>query len=68
MEECEALCSRITIMVGGRLRCIGSAQHLKSKYGRGYTLTVKVALRETVRRAYDTICQSLPGAMLKVAL
>ena len=26
MEECEALCSRIGIMVGGRFRCLGSAQ------------------------------------------
>jgi len=26
MEECEALCPRIAIMAGGRLRCLGSAQ------------------------------------------
>lgn len=25
-EECEALCTRIGIMVGGRLRCLGPAQ------------------------------------------
>ena len=25
MEEVEALCSKIGIMVGGRLRCLGSA-------------------------------------------
>ena len=33
MEECEALCSRIGIMVGGRFRCLGSGQHLKNKFG-----------------------------------
>ena len=33
MEECEALCARIAIMVSGRLRCIGSAAHLKARYG-----------------------------------
>mmetsp|Transcript_19382 Transcript_19382/g.36014 ORF Transcript_19382/g.36014 Transcript_19382/m.36014 type:complete len:1964 (+) Transcript_19382:180-6071(+) len=38
MEECEALCQRIGIMVGGRFRCLGSAQHLKSKYGLGFQL------------------------------
>ena len=38
MEECEALCQRIGIMVGGRFRCLGSAQHLKSKFGLGYEL------------------------------
>lgn len=42
MEECEALCPRIGIMANGQLRCIGSAQHLKSKFGKGYQLEVKV--------------------------
>ena len=36
MEECEALCQRIGIMVGGKFKCLGSAQHLKSKFGLGY--------------------------------
>jgi ABC-type multidrug transport system ATPase subunit len=44
MEECEALCTRIGIMVGGRFRCMGSAQHLKSRYGMGYQLEISVAL------------------------
>jgi len=38
MEECEALCQKIGIMVGGRFRCIGSGQHLKNKFGLGYQL------------------------------
>eukprot|EP00455_Lapot_gusevi_P047014 TRINITY_DN6288_c0_g1_i1.p1 TRINITY_DN6288_c0_g1~~TRINITY_DN6288_c0_g1_i1.p1 ORF type:complete len:488 (-),score=143.50 TRINITY_DN6288_c0_g1_i1:64-1527(-) len=42
MEECEALCSRIGIQVMGRLRCLGSAQHLKNKYGRGFQVDVSV--------------------------
>lgn len=32
MEECQALCSRLTVMVNGHLACLGNAQHLKSKY------------------------------------
>eukprot|EP00644_Phytophthora_capsici_P017585 jgi/Phyca11/120597/e_gw1.42.53.1 len=40
MEECEALCSRVGIMVGGRLRCLGSVQHLKSRFGDGLVLDV----------------------------
>lgn len=35
MEECEALCSRLTIMVNGKLCCLGSLQHLKSKFSQG---------------------------------
>jgi ABC-type multidrug transport system ATPase subunit len=42
MEEAEALCSRIGIMARGELQCVGSAQHLKSKFGKGYTLTVNL--------------------------
>ncbi|KAG8195500.1 hypothetical protein JTE90_010802 [Oedothorax gibbosus] len=43
MEECEALCTRLAIMVNGQFRCLGSIQHLKNKYGHGYTLTLRVA-------------------------
>merc|ERR1711920_797452 len=38
MEECEALCHRLCIMTAGQLRCLGTPQHLKSKYGKGYQL------------------------------
>eukprot|EP01029_Cantina_marsupialis_P013220 TRINITY_DN2925_c0_g3_i1.p1 TRINITY_DN2925_c0_g3~~TRINITY_DN2925_c0_g3_i1.p1 ORF type:complete len:1768 (+),score=518.71 TRINITY_DN2925_c0_g3_i1:83-5386(+) len=42
MEECEALCSRIGIMVGGQLRCLGSSQHLKNRFGIGYQLELSL--------------------------
>jgi ABC-type multidrug transport system ATPase subunit len=42
MEECEALCSRIAIMAGGKIRCLGSAQHLKSRFGKGWQVEVKL--------------------------
>jgi ABC-type multidrug transport system ATPase subunit len=38
MNECEALCTRLAIMVNGTFRCLGSPQQLKSKFGEGYTL------------------------------
>ncbi|KAH9493243.1 ATP-binding cassette sub- A member 3 [Bulinus truncatus] len=43
MEECEALCTRIAIMVHGYVLCLGSSQHLKSKYGKGYTVILHAA-------------------------
>ena len=43
MEECEVLCSRLAIMVNGSFRCIGSPQHLKNRFGEGYTLIIRVA-------------------------
>ena len=42
MEEAEALCSRIGIMVNGRLRCLGSGQHLKDRHGNGYEIDIKM--------------------------
>jgi ABC-type multidrug transport system ATPase subunit len=42
MEECEALCGRIAIMAGGKIRCLGSAQHLKSRFGKGWQVEVKI--------------------------
>ena len=42
MEESEALCGRIAIMVSGRFTCLGSTQHLRSKFGQGFTLDIKL--------------------------
>ena len=42
MEECEALCTRMAIMVNGQFKCIGSTQRLKTKFGEGYTVIAKV--------------------------
>lgn len=38
MEEAEALCNRIAIMVAGKLRCLGTSQHLKHRFGAGYQI------------------------------
>ena len=42
MEEAEALCQRIGIMVKGQLRALGTKQHLKAKFGSGYELCIKL--------------------------
>jgi ATP-binding cassette subfamily A (ABC1) protein 3 len=42
MEEVEALCTRIGIMVGGRLRCLGSSQHLKNRHGQGFVTELRL--------------------------
>ncbi|CAL8266921.1 unnamed protein product [Lota lota] len=44
MEECEALCSRLAIMVKGQFRCLGSLQHIKSRFGSGFTVKMYLAL------------------------
>uniref|UniRef100_A0A8C7NR11 P-type phospholipid transporter n=1 Tax=Oncorhynchus mykiss TaxID=8022 RepID=A0A8C7NR11_ONCMY len=43
MEECEALCTRMAIMVNGRFQCLGSVQHLKNRFGDGYTIVLRLS-------------------------
>ncbi|CAM9424100.1 unnamed protein product, partial [Ectocarpus fasciculatus] len=42
MEEAESLCNNIGIMVNGRLRCLGSTQHLKHRFGNGFEADMKL--------------------------
>jgi len=63
MEEAEALSTRIGIMVGGRLRCLGTTQHLKTKYGAGYTL--ELSSMEAVADAVEAwVADTFPGSSL----
>ena len=42
MEECEALCNRLVIMVKGELVCIGASQELKQRFGAGYDIYIQL--------------------------
>jgi len=65
MEESEALCSRLGIMVNGEFKCLGNPQHLKAKYGQGYTLIVKCKSIEEVPVVMDFVKSQVTGAELK---
>uniref|UniRef100_A0A914XN67 ABC transporter domain-containing protein n=1 Tax=Plectus sambesii TaxID=2011161 RepID=A0A914XN67_9BILA len=65
MEECEALCTRVGIMVAGSLRCLGSTQHIKSKFGGGSNLTIKLPHAHQVPAAIERVRQTLPNAVVK---
>ena len=41
MEECEALCSRVGIMVGGRFQCLGSVPRLKQRFSTAVRLEIR---------------------------
>ncbi|BES88376.1 Hypothetical protein NTJ_01182 [Nesidiocoris tenuis] len=64
MSECEALCSRLSIMVSGQFMCLGSIQHLKSKFGKGYNLVVRAPL-EKIGLAKKLISGKIPEAIEK---
>lgn len=75
MEECEALCTRITIMVNGEFKCLGSLQYLKNKFSKGFVLTVQVmrsneaaekeVAKEDIKQVHQYIVENLPGAEIK---
>ncbi|XP_032301868.1 ATP-binding cassette sub-family A member 12 [Coturnix japonica] len=64
MEECEALCTRLAIMVNGSFQCIGSLQHIKSRFGRGFTVKMHLngntvsteALTEFMKSHFPNTC------------
>uniref|UniRef100_A0A8C6YQ90 ABCA1 protein n=1 Tax=Nothoprocta perdicaria TaxID=30464 RepID=A0A8C6YQ90_NOTPE len=75
MEECEALCTRMAIMVNGRFRCLGSIQHLKNRFGDGYTVVVRAGARGPAllegalrRRLPGLVLQERHGALLRCRL
>jgi energy-coupling factor transporter ATP-binding protein EcfA2 len=40
MDEADTLCTRIGILADGGLQCIGSAAHLKTRFGEGFKFTL----------------------------
>ncbi|XP_067284959.1 phospholipid-transporting ATPase ABCA1 [Pseudorasbora parva] len=66
MEECEALCTRMAIMVNGQFKCLGSIQHLKSRFGEGYTLIVRVCADQADLCVVESFVRdTFPGSTLK---
>merc|ERR1719195_636516 len=53
MEECEALCHRLCIMTAGQLRCLGTPQQLKTKFGKGYQLDLTLEEDESDEKSIE---------------
>lgn len=54
MEECEQLVSRLAILSGGELSCLGPVQTLKERYGAGFLLSLRIRTHP-LPTAYDTV-------------
>ena len=64
MEECEALCTRLAIMVKGRFTCLGTPQHVRKRFGHVYTLTVRINIakdEDKVEEFKNFIKVTFPG-------
>ncbi|KAB1265899.1 ATP-binding cassette sub-family A member 6 [Camelus dromedarius] len=62
MAEAEAICDRVAILVSGRLRFIGSIQHLKNKLGKDYILELKVKETSQAALVHTEILRLFPQA------
>lgn len=66
MAECDALCSRLAIMVNGQFMCLGTTQHLKHRFGGGYTLQIKVLRDIALPQIIEFIEHRFLNSILKV--
>lgn len=64
MEEADTLADTIAIMAKGQLQCMGSAIHLKKKFGAGYQITVAVR-RETRGAVTEFFESQIEGVVME---
>lgn len=67
MEECEALCNQLVIMVTGEFKCIGSSQELKQRHEVGFNVLVRLdhgSSSEDIDRLTSSIEGKLPSIQL----
>ncbi|XP_076997701.1 phospholipid-transporting ATPase ABCA3-like isoform X2 [Tamandua tetradactyla] len=67
VEECEALCTRLAIIAKGKLKCLGSPQHLKKKFGNIHSLTAKLKVgnyEDKMEEFKEFITKNFPGNII----
>jgi ABC-type multidrug transport system ATPase subunit len=67
MVEADTLCNRIAIIAEGKLKVVGTQQHLKDKFGSGYLLQLNVTKsnKKSVKKAMKFVKKHLhPKAVL----
>lgn len=64
LEEAEALGTKVAIMSEGELRCVGTAQELKLRLGRGHRLTVSLP-ESNITNLHSEIFKVAPGSAIE---
>lgn len=65
MEECEALCTRLVIMVNGQFKCLGSPQHIKTKFGNGYKLAIRLNDEQGAKKLFKFMKKNFPTSEIQ---
>lgn len=58
MEEAEALGTKMAIQVSGEFKCFGTAQHIKAKFGKGFSMLVKFNLERVLMENEDLLIRA----------
>ncbi|CAF0914985.1 unnamed protein product [Didymodactylos carnosus] len=61
MEECEALCNRLGIMAQGQFLCVGKLNDLRTKFGTGYAVQIKIADENEIENIKHNLQTNLSG-------
>lgn len=64
LEEAEALGTKVAVMSKGELRCVGTAQELKLRLGRGHRLTVCLS-ESSSNNLHEEIFRVAPGSTIE---
>ncbi|XP_022661627.1 retinal-specific ATP-binding cassette transporter-like isoform X3 [Varroa destructor] len=64
VDECEAVCDRMAVVVNGTFQCLGSLQELRSKFGQGFMVVIKLKSlsdNSLVPRVIEEMGEHFPG-------
>ncbi|KAK2584735.1 hypothetical protein KPH14_007066 [Odynerus spinipes] len=64
VADCESLCNRVAILAKAGLRCIGTPQHLKHKFGEGYVAFLRFSQPTSGSELRRVIANHLPQALV----
>uniref|UniRef100_A0AC35TPE4 ABC transporter domain-containing protein n=1 Tax=Rhabditophanes sp. KR3021 TaxID=114890 RepID=A0AC35TPE4_9BILA len=66
MEEIDLLCTNLAIMIAGKFRCYGSPQHIKNKYGSGYSVMFKVNSNTNVTQMIENFLHTFKNSRVVI--
>eukprot|EP01119_Soliformovum_irregulare_P016146 TRINITY_DN4639_c1_g1_i1.p1 TRINITY_DN4639_c1_g1~~TRINITY_DN4639_c1_g1_i1.p1 ORF type:complete len:1195 (-),score=473.31 TRINITY_DN4639_c1_g1_i1:27-3611(-) len=64
MEEAEAICDKLTVMINGSIKALGGSSDLKNRFGEGFNLSIQVAKGHDQGPADKFMREIAPGAVL----
>jgi len=68
MEEADTLCTKIAIVASGRLQCVGSPIHLKTKFGSGFRVDISSMNNQNNQNIIDIVRSNVPEAQLQESI